>query len=572
MRRLNDLIVAQWCVLVALLVGLPWLRSGYLLSYDMVWVPRLDLQRADLWGAGDALPRAVPSDAFVAGLGAVIDPQITQRVVLLGALVLAGLGAARLARSFGLGLTPTLAAATWAQWNPYVAERLVLGQWPLLLATACLPWLVVAVRDPRGVRWAALTLALAGTALTPATGLMGFGLLLVVGMRRSGVLRPAILAGCLNAPWIVAGSLATVNPPDPAGVAAFAARSEGYGGVLGTLVTFGGTWNAQVVPDSRGSGLAVVLAWVIVALMVLGVVQLWRSDAGGTAALVVAAVVAVVLASWGAVAPGSLRDVIDGFGPAAVLRDGARYLALAMPLAAVALGAGVAVVLRRVRSADLRTAPAVLLVLLPMATLPDLANGVDGRLTPVDYPRDWARAAAAVAESPAAGDVLVLPFSAYRAPAWNEGRPVLDPATRYFDRVTLTADTLSIGGSPVVGESRRLATLGGLLTTGAPASEFAAQGVGLVVLDTTAAPGPGGAQPVLLAGLRELTPADASLRVFEIDGTRAPDRSASFDPLSLAWGVAALVLAVTLLVLGSRLLGSVRAVGTAVVQRGRSHR
>ena len=41
------------------------LGPGYVLSYDMVWVP--DLARdADVWGVGTALPRAVPSDAVVA--------------------------------------------------------------------------------------------------------------------------------------------------------------------------------------------------------------------------------------------------------------------------------------------------------------------------------------------------------------------------------------------------------------------------------------------------------------------------------------------------------------------------
>ena len=112
-------------------MGLPWFRPGFVLSYDMVWVPRLDLGRPDLWGLGSALPRAVPSDAVVAVLGAMVDPQLVQRLVLLGALFLAGVGGARLVAS--AGLAGRMAAATLAIWNPYVLERLDIGQWPMLL-------------------------------------------------------------------------------------------------------------------------------------------------------------------------------------------------------------------------------------------------------------------------------------------------------------------------------------------------------------------------------------------------------------------------------------------------------
>ncbi|RYJ06752.1 MAG: hypothetical protein EON52_04760, partial [Actinomycetales bacterium] len=192
-------IVLQWSALLALLVGVPWFRGGYVLSYDMVWVPRLELSRSDVWGLGSALPRAVPSDAVAALLGAAVDPQVVQRVVLLGALVLAATGGARLVRE--LGLPAQMAAATFALWNPFVAERLVLGQWPLLVAYGALFWLVVGLREDRRSVYA---LALVGTALTPASGLMGVLVAVVVGRR---VVGPVVLGALVNAPWIAAALL-----------------------------------------------------------------------------------------------------------------------------------------------------------------------------------------------------------------------------------------------------------------------------------------------------------------------------------------------------------------------------
>ena len=75
-----------------LLLG-PALGRGYVLSYDMVWVPDLAL-RPDVLGVGSGLPRAVPSDAVVAVLDEVVPGMLLQKLVLLGALVGAGSGSA----------------------------------------------------------------------------------------------------------------------------------------------------------------------------------------------------------------------------------------------------------------------------------------------------------------------------------------------------------------------------------------------------------------------------------------------------------------------------------------------
>jgi len=74
----------------------------------------------------------------------------------------------------------------------------------------------------------------------------------LAGRRR--VLRAAGAVLVLSLPWIVAGLLHPAGgDSDPAGVAAFAARAEGWGGPLLALLGTGGIWNAGAVPASRGS-------------------------------------------------------------------------------------------------------------------------------------------------------------------------------------------------------------------------------------------------------------------------------------------------------------------------------
>ena len=80
-----------WAVALALVLLGPALGAGYVLSYDMVWVPHLAL-RSDFLGFSTALPRAVPSDAVVAVLDDVVPAMLLQKAALLGSLVAAGLG------------------------------------------------------------------------------------------------------------------------------------------------------------------------------------------------------------------------------------------------------------------------------------------------------------------------------------------------------------------------------------------------------------------------------------------------------------------------------------------------
>ena len=84
-----------WAFLLAGLLLGPALGPGYVLTYDMVWVPDLAL-RDDFLGLGSALPRAVPSDAVVAVLDEVVPGMLLQKLVLVGSLVAAGAGGAAL--------------------------------------------------------------------------------------------------------------------------------------------------------------------------------------------------------------------------------------------------------------------------------------------------------------------------------------------------------------------------------------------------------------------------------------------------------------------------------------------
>jgi hypothetical protein len=175
------------------------------------------------------------------------------------------------------------------------------------------------------------------------------------------------------------------------------------------------------------------------------------------------------------------------------VRDGTRLFALCLPLYAGLPAAGAEWLADRAGRDD-RAARGLVPVLVAVLVVPllyDAAWGVSGALRPVDYPASWAQVRGEADLS--GGDVLVLPFSAYRAPVWNHRRTVLDPLGRYLPANYLADDSLVVDRTTVPGDDPRVAEVTRALALDTPQARtqaLLALGVRTVVTETDLA-GPG---------------------------------------------------------------------------------
>jgi hypothetical protein len=513
-----------WPALAGLGLGLlalgPALAPGYVLSYDMVFLPHAPISAATLGLAGGP-PRAVPSDAVIAALSAVVPADLVQKVVLVAIIAAACAGAAgllaRCAARTGRAapLLARLAAGVCYAWNPFVAERLILGQWALLLGYAGLPWVVSAVwAGDRPVRLARL-----GAALIPAAvggyAAIGISALAAVPVALAGgapgrTRRVAVVLAALGVaslPWLIPALLVGVHT-DPGGADAFAARPDTPFGRAGSLLLLGGTWNEQVVP--RGYGGPGTAAWLLVILVAVAGYALLGWRRGACPGLGSAGIIGFAVAAIGLTSPSLavLRDLIAAWPGFGVLRDGQQYLA---PLAlAEAIGLGLVAAWlstelapsvstepappdRELAPPDRELAPAarelapaagelapaagepaaarelpagrggpgsrraatalaVMAAVAPVLLLPGLAWGAAGRLHAVQYPADWLRARQVIDGDPRPGSVVLLPWAAYRRFRWNDGGAVLDPWTKLLSRPLIWNDALQVGDQTVATE------------------------------------------------------------------------------------------------------------------------
>ncbi|HUB42455.1 MAG TPA: hypothetical protein VMA72_26680 [Streptosporangiaceae bacterium] len=482
---------------VGLVLGLlalgPGLRPGYLLSYDMVFVPRPPFNAAVVGTAG-VLPRAVPSDAVIAGLARALPADAVQKLVLLAIFVLACAGAAQLVSRDSL--PARLASGVLYAWNPFMAERLILGQWALLLGYAGLPWVLAACAKP-GVRLSKRTSRLVVALLPAAVG--GFAAMsisalvaLPAAVLHRGTARArlimtattlAVLAG-LSLPWLIP-SLTRQVQTSPAGVAAFAARADTPFGTVGSLLALGGAWNSQTVPAGYGGAGSVL--WLCLAVTALGGFLLLGR--GRWPGLGVGATAGLLIASLGAVGFGQdlLRFLIGLWPGFAVLRDGQQFVA---PLA-LAEAAGLGLVVARVLQlrkpqwvADGKVVLAAGLTVAAVAFLPGLAWGAAGRLRPVEYPADWLAARNLINADPHPGYALLLPWGAYRRFGWNHGEAALDPWPRLLTRQVIWNDGVQVGSMRIPPEDPAAIAISSAVTSGATLTpRLEADGYRYVIVD-----------------------------------------------------------------------------------------
>lgn len=567
-------------VLIALIVSVLWGKAlvggaggRFVLLRDAVSTPTPPLSDAAL-GLGGAAARAVPQDGVMwAAQRAFAAIGLPEAIVLplLVAAALALLGVA--GRAWALAAVPSASfavrapAIALAMWNPFVTERLAQGAWSLLLSVAAatfIPLFFLLTSDDRARRaaghpaWLIPLVALA--AFTPTGLIMTVAVVVIAACVAAGCGRPfakplaySVAALVFAALPVAAATLlgwgagaAGAASGAESGVAAFAARAEPGLATLGSLAGLGGIWNADAVPDSRSGALTPLLTIPLLLVWAVGAWLAFRRPrhTGGLAArtALFAAGIAVVVPALAATPPGqaTLVAMIDSVPALGILRDGQKWVGLAIPGAAVAVALVAGWVRARLasRPAPLAAAGAASLILVPLALVPDAGIFLAREFTPVRYGAGWERVntelAAAEKITGSTQTVLVLPGGGFRSTdLWAGGRVVLDPAPRLLDALVLDAGDLAVGGQVVEGEGSAAREAQQALLGGADASELAASGVDWV-LDETTSRGERGHAATTLDGaqLRFADPELSLWRLPEPDNAEADVRSPDVVPAS----------------------------------------
>jgi hypothetical protein len=278
--RVAALAADAWVVLLSALLLWPMHRvlwplhgGGYLLAHDMVFTPHQPFTEASV-GLGSAAPRAVPLDALVATASHLLDGAVLGPIVLWVPLLLAGWGSARLLQP--QSLAGRLMVSGLAVWNPFVIERLALGQWALLWAYGALPWLIRAAyrinQGDSGVRAVSgVVCALAACSITPTGGLIGAAVATVIVWSASASAWASASASAVDSASAAsdgssggsaAGSTASAIPPGGSAAGSTASAIPPGGSAAGSTASdgsVGGSPTGSVARSARRRGVVAVM-------------------------------------------------------------------------------------------------------------------------------------------------------------------------------------------------------------------------------------------------------------------------------------------------------------------------
>lgn len=457
-----------------------------------------------VYGFAPGLTSRAPIDVALVWLFSAVRWPV---VHLFPFLALAPLACVGFAKLVGERTSAVAAATTLYVINPFIYERMVNGQVYFVLGYALLPLLCALVlAPPRPGRRRASTAIAAGLVFTLAVALAvhfvfiaGLALLLAAAtqaLRRDwGGVAVALgalavgLVGCTY--WLVPGALVQFGQPSPIGaadLAAFRTLGDPRFGLYVNVAGLYGFWRGGAPLAKQwlsGWPLLLALVWFVAALGGLRTVREHRGRGLMLfAVLACAAGFALALGDQGpfAAAYTWAFDHVPGFK---VLREPQKFSALVALGYAIAFGLGVPYVVDLAKGRSGRVALAAAALALPCLYGFTELWGFAGYVRPGAYPASWSQADELMAPGATA---LVLPWHAYLAFPFTEGRAVANPMASFFDRpVVAAADTGAGSGDVFTGASSAVSSyLDFCLAEGADTTEFgrllAPLGISYVVL------------------------------------------------------------------------------------------
>lgn len=452
---------------LSLVILLPLLLPGYVLTLDMVFTPNFT------WPT--ELTNTYPLQALLWVLHFIFPGDIIEKIILFAILLLSGVGMHTLMRS--VNVKEKFAPELWRialyfggifyMVNPFTYSRFMAGQWMFLLGYAMVPFFVKALVRFFSVPTRRTLISLvAWTFAIISVSIHHVGMLLFIAIAvpilagifgywrgkkhlRSYLVWSAIGLvgiGVLSSYWLVPALLGqgaiglAVTSMSDAHFKAFATNGAGALGAIGEVIRLQGFWpearQLYALPQAMIPvwGVVFLLVWVVVGT---GAVKAWKSHRLLIALAGICIVLGIVLAATPVIAWTShFLPFIAGY------REPHKFANL-VALGYAMLGTfGVAFIVRWAtgRFNELGGQAAIVAcLLLPLAITPTMLWGFGGQLSPRQYPAGWYEMNQKLKEQPGEHKTIFLPWHQYMSFGFSE-RIIASPAGKFFDTPVLTSD------------------------------------------------------------------------------------------------------------------------------------
>lgn len=451
---------------LSLVILLPLLLPGYILSIDMVFTPH------DAWP--NEVTNTYPLQVLLWLFYHILPGDIIEKIILFIILLFSGVGMHKLLRQIktkaildDIWRTAAYLGGIFYMINPFTYSRFMAGQWMMLLGYAFLPFFVRAlIRLIALPSWRTALLTSLWVLVISFVSIHHLGIMALLGLVIGGVAVArywqhkkqlgrvlgfaGISAGLvivLSSFWLIPAlfghssisqAVADFNQTDQA---AFATNSRGSLGAIGDVVRLQGFWmegrDLYRLPQDLvpAWGVLFLLIW---ALVIIGAIKAWRQHRTFVVIGLVSIFLGVVFAttplvSW-------LSQVMP---PLAGYREPHKFVNLVALGYALLMTFGVGYV-GQWMSDRFRERGAQIVVtacaLLPFVVTPVMMWGFAGQLTPRSYPNEWYEMNKTLVTTVKPSEkVLFVPWHQYSEFSFS-GRLIASPAEKFFEVPIIASD------------------------------------------------------------------------------------------------------------------------------------
>jgi len=443
----------------------PLLSGGYLLLLDLPGGPRPHWPNVfPLPSEGLVSASAALSGALI-GLLAKVSPEMQNKLLILAIVMVGGVGFARVCiKHLGTSVSAAMVAATLFVVNPFVYDRVLMGQLVLLLAYALLPFTLRSLIDlVNEASRSSVVSSLAWTSMIALVDLHigGMALLLMLlaivispSAPRVKLMRCLAAVGvliALNLYWLIPASLANESARLGAGdLIAYAPRPRSPR-ILAHVLLLHGAWRTEFTSPLASSPVLFLGAFLTLLMSAcIGLLaSLTMARHSRLAKLLgLSALISIVLA-MGTSFPATswftqlLFDLLPGYG---IYREPQKWVALLAFCYAIFAAFGVDKLRYEVHARNPRLASLIAMgVLLPIAATSTMWWGFDGQLQTSEFPDDWKKANEITRSQ--SGRMLFLPWNLYQPLPFAGNRSIGSPAEHFFDMPVLVSGDAALGVS-----------------------------------------------------------------------------------------------------------------------------
>lgn len=449
---------------VTLVVLLPLLGPGFILTQDMIFTPTFPMP--------EGVVSDYPFNASLHFLSLLVQSDILQKLILISILLLSGIGMHRLVKT----LNPAQKGGNWGIYvasiffmiNPFTYSRFMAGQYAVLLGYALLPWFARLLIEFG--RLPSLKTALKLGGLATVIGIVSIhtigelvllttaAIMVALWRHRQHLktyLRYGLIAAALfllaSSYWLVPLAIGkgqtaqVIGQFTSADTTVFATNGQNPLAKLGNIARLQGFWAEErglyLLPQDR-MVLWGLMAFVVIGLVIWGAVVLWRKRPVLLVLFTASGLVAALLAA------GAMEPLARHIPLFAGYREPHKLVGLVALVYGVLLAFGIQAALARSRrrSETSYGIAAVLLLMLPFVFTRTMLWGFDGQLTPRHYPPDWFSINQRLEQDDSNFAVLFLPWHQYMSFQFA-GRIIANPAPAFFSKPTIVSADPELGGA-----------------------------------------------------------------------------------------------------------------------------